>query len=240
MDTNCFQAGLNTVNLSQITTFQQALLLILLLMGSSIFVSIFTVLTRKRVFENRFKDVVKLQKEMRRERRASMSNSRRASTSNLTDSARPASAVKQLNEERPGLSLNTEHSESNLTAPEQKKDALPISQNVTFAVPGPFRSPYPGGVHRRNVYTKPEETGGQEDLPGLSHYPHYLTPNTTGRNARFFGLSKEERKHLGGVEYRAIELLAWVVPAYFILWQLLGCLGLGAYSKFSLFDLSTL
>jgi hypothetical protein len=70
---------------------------------------------------------------------------------------------------------------------------------------------------------------------GLSNevYPHYLTRHTTGRNAQFFGLSRAEREHLGGVEYRAISLLAWVVPTYFVLWQLLGCLGLGAYMAYN-------
>jgi hypothetical protein len=60
-------------------------------------------------------------------------------------------------------------------------------------------------------------------------YPNYLTRHTTGRNAQFFGLSKAEREHLGGVEYRAITLLAYIVPAYFLLWQVLGCMGLAAY-----------
>ncbi len=64
-------------------------------------------------------------------------------------------------------------------------------------------------------------------------YPHYLTRHTTGRNAQFFGLSRAEREHLGGVEYRAISLLAWVVPTYFVLWQLFGCLGLGAYMAYN-------
>jgi Trk-type K+ transport system membrane component len=31
------------------------------------------------------------------------------------------------------------------------------------------------------------------------------------------------------VEYKAVSLLAIIVPLYFALWQLLGCLGLGAY-----------
>jgi hypothetical protein len=62
-----------------------------------------------------------------------------------------------------------------------------------------------------------------------SQYPTYLTRRTTGRNAQFFGLSRAQREHLGGVEYRAISLLAWVVPVYFVLWQFLGCVGLGAY-----------
>ena len=31
------------------------------------------------------------------------------------------------------------------------------------------------------------------------------------------------------MEYRAVTLLAVVVPVYFVLWQLLGCVGLGAW-----------
>jgi Trk-type K+ transport system membrane component len=50
-----------------------------------------------------------------------------------------------------------------------------------------------------------------------------------GRNSQFHSLTLAERERLGGVEYRAVTLLEVIVPAYFILWQLLGCLGLGAY-----------
>ena len=72
----------------------------------------------------------------------------------------------------------------------------------------------------------------------MIRYPNYLTRHTTGRNAQFFGLTKPEREHLGGVEYRAITLLAYVVPIYFVLWQLLGCIGLGAYMAHNKADVS--
>jgi len=45
------------------------------------------------------------------------------------------------------------------------------------------------------------------------------------RNSQFHGLTEKERDKLGGYEYRAVSLLAWLVPLYFVLWQLLGCLG---------------
>lgn len=63
----------------------------------------------------------------------------------------------------------------------------------------------------------------------VDRYPSYLTRHTTGRNAQFFNLTREEREHLGGVEYRAIKLLSYVVPAYFLFWQIVGCTGLAAY-----------
>lgn len=49
------------------------------------------------------------------------------------------------------------------------------------------------------------------------------------RNSQFHGLTREERDRIGGVEYQAISLLAWLVPTYFVLWQLFGCIALGAY-----------
>lgn len=91
-----------------------------------------------------------------------------------------------------------------------------------------FRNPYTGGIYQRGrKRTIGEED--KEDEPLAGWYPHYLTSHTTGRNGQFFGLSRAEREHLGGVEYRAIVLLSWIVPIYFVLWQLLGCIGLGAY-----------
>ena len=50
-----------------------------------------------------------------------------------------------------------------------------------------------------------------------------------GKNSQFSRLTLAERERLGGAEYRAVTFLAVIVPMYFFLWQLLGCLGLGPY-----------
>ncbi|PNS17339.1 hypothetical protein CAC42_7022 [Sphaceloma murrayae] len=63
-------AGLNTINLSVLNTFQQFLLFFLIMIGSSILVSAAVVLFRRRAFENKFQDIVKAEK-ARRSRRAS-------------------------------------------------------------------------------------------------------------------------------------------------------------------------
>ncbi|KAJ9150442.1 Cation transporter [Pleurostoma richardsiae] len=63
------EAGLNTVNLSEMTTWQQILLWLLILFGSTIWVSIWTVVFRLHVFEQRFDDIVKQERERERERR---------------------------------------------------------------------------------------------------------------------------------------------------------------------------
>jgi hypothetical protein len=50
-----------------------------------------------------------------------------------------------------------------------------------------------------------------------------------GRNSQFLGLTEKERKELGGLEYDALCLLSWLVPSYFILFQLLGAIGCGLW-----------
>ncbi len=51
----------------------------------------------------------------------------------------------------------------------------------------------------------------------------------TGRNSQFHNLTEKERRRLGGIEYDAVCLLSYVVPMYFVLWQLIGAVGMGAW-----------
>lgn len=283
------EAGLNTVNLSTLTTFQQFILWALILLGSSIWVSIFTIIARKRIFERRFKDIVKQQKEMMRDR-----GSRRVSevrdgslAKKRLDEARkaaepvdksdfegrhseprdptsvPASSglvAEKPSDPLPAVRENDIHGDSSLTnrvAPKEAVEEKLRNADIMFLPYAPsapatepqghtrllsfvgvgahpnstsFRSPAAQGIASR-ISSRPE-TREQETVENpLPHwqYPHYLTRQTTGHNAQFYGLSRAEREHLGGVEYRAIQLLSFVVPIYFVLWQLLGCLGLAAY-----------
>jgi potassium uptake Trk family protein len=62
-------AGLNSVNVSQLTTFQQVELAVLMMMGSQVLVSYFTVAFRKHIFEKRFEDIVESEKERRKARK---------------------------------------------------------------------------------------------------------------------------------------------------------------------------
>ncbi|KAH8896235.1 TrkH-domain-containing protein [Thozetella sp. PMI_491] len=66
------EAGLNTVNLSQMTLWQQVLLWLLIILGSTIWVSIWTVLARKHVFEKRFDEIVRADRLRVLKRRATM------------------------------------------------------------------------------------------------------------------------------------------------------------------------
>lgn len=282
------EAGLNTVNLSQMTTFQQIILFFLILIGSSIFVSIGTVLARKHAFERRFKDVVKLHREQRKGYRRSMSmsvirntpalrrlgsafgpgdavdaggldseptalgprdgtspprenGSAKAAVSGPTEGATNDSSTETAGNTTGADAVGDGDGNEAVASPEADRisfmPASPTSEHrrvLTFVGVGAhpqstsFRTPHTGGIYQRGrKSTRVDED--KEEEPPEGWYPHYLTPHTIGRNAQFFGLSRAERDHLGGVEYRAIQLLSWIVPLYFVMWQLLGCLGLGAY-----------
>jgi hypothetical protein len=65
-------------------------------------------------------------------------------------------------------------------------------------------------------------------LAGIDKYLKTIDGDI-GRNSQFHNLTEKERRKLGGIEYDAICLLSYVVPTYFVLWQLLGALGVGAW-----------
>ncbi|KAJ4329336.1 hypothetical protein N0V84_000231 [Fusarium piperis] len=61
------------------------------------------------------------------------------------------------------------------------------------------------------------------EVPYLSWTP------TVGRNSSTFDLTSEQRDELGGIEFRALKLLLRILLLYLFLWQLLGCIALGAW-----------
>ncbi|KAJ5663962.1 hypothetical protein N7507_004693 [Penicillium longicatenatum] len=71
------------------------------------------------------------------------------------------------------------------------------------------------------------EEGNNDD--GFEDDSHLNFLRKFSRNSSFHNLSERERQRLGGAEYRAVSLLSIIVPVYFLLWQLLGGLGVGAY-----------
>ncbi|RFU32561.1 hypothetical protein B7463_g3798, partial [Scytalidium lignicola] len=277
------ESGLNTVNLSQLTTFQQIWLWLCIIAGSAIFVSIATIKTRKRVFEMEFQHIVRRQRELRRAHRRSISTGS-PTGGDSTGSLRPQSSS-DINHMRSiaetlgasGDLKSTEKGEIvDNTVTSQRKDSTTTLQgipdehgdredgelsrnagedHISFAS-GPSmatrsierRQPRAlsfvgvGASPNLTAYRVPSSETLRRRIPGvvkeIDHdvvdprewqYPYYLTKHNTSRNGQFFDLTREEREHLGGVEYRAIKLLSWVVPVYFVAWQLLGALGLGAY-----------
>ncbi len=275
-------AGLNTVNLSQLNTFQQIILFILIILGSAIWVSIAVVHVRRKAFERKFKSIVEMERQRRRDRSNSrgqrpfprlLSRSRpevdgvvvrgraierekqEEVDGNLSISAEPEVAERdtkivsdyEVEHSKPPVDCEASTIEPGASQLNQPLvNDIGVTRRITFASPSsPVRERQHGrffsmqGIGaRQNIQNHPMKSPRPiypNELPRInekSEYtsrPIFLSTDLVGRNSQFAGLTLAERERLGGVEYRAVSILAILVPAYFILWQLLGCVGLGAY-----------
>ncbi|KXJ87168.1 cation transport protein-domain-containing protein [Microdochium bolleyi] len=226
------EAGLNTVNLSQMTTFQQMLLAFLIVIGGQIWVSIWTVQVRKHAFERRFKEIVRRERQRQLDRRGngqsfmSRLSSLTASRSHFQlPSDEPALQDQTIPSHEPPQDIHMHDLPASSKAQPGSQDAIRLDSTAQSAVP---RSP--GGEHVTFAEaTSHDHSAGITRRHGL---PRSGTVPGLGDNkgsAELGKLSKERRDKLGGTEYRALKLLSIIVPAYFFCWQILGCLALGAW-----------
>lgn len=260
------EAGLNTVNLSQMTTWQQVLLWLLILFGGAIWVSIWTVAFRLQyAFEKRFEDIVRTERDKRdraRQPGSSLALSipffRTLKFGKATTTPPGDPTLAGFGSKLDASGSNAHESEDmhavrrttslpDLDAMEQQEfeeqaaaDASPSAQTrITFADDTrglnsrdarSTASIYAteSRPRRRNVDVG-EPIKEQDQSTDPPHVHNFLTSKTVGRNAQFHNLTTDEREQLGGCEYRALRVLSIVVPLYFILWQLLGCIALGAW-----------
>ncbi|ROW14192.1 hypothetical protein VPNG_04333 [Cytospora leucostoma] len=277
------EAGLNTVNLSQLTTWQQVLLWLLIIFGSAIWVSIWTVAFRLRAFEKHFEDIVLAEKAKLKRPGSSIAASvpffrtvtfGKASTTPVGTPTLAGTGTKVMangsstgsdESQSPGRGVqhtaslpdldgrNLAHRPSHAVEQHvvvddgQDSGLSTANARITFANESVATGTRDGRTtsaytiesrpRRRNV-DGTETTEGKEDV-GASHMHHFLNKQTVGRNAQFRDLTAEERKHLGGCEYRALKVLSIIVPLYSFLWQFLGCISLGAWIAHNQADVAT-
>lgn len=272
------EAGLNTVNLSTLTTWQQTMLFLLIMLGSTIWVSIWTVLARKHVFEKRFESIVRAERIRRLNRRSSSTSLslpklrkaisfRKARTVPAPEKALPATGTPAVKNESSTSDPDLDRSRVDKDMPKRRRASslpdlgsvepskTPLDPPRTPPEP-PKAAPEPGspGGHIVFVDTPHPQEGRNATSTGVSeanenrpkrrhgaskasadqdedHFTmqHFLRGRASGRKGQFHDLTSEEREHLGGCEYRALKILAVVVPVYFFLWQFLGCVALGAW-----------
>lgn len=273
------EAGLNTVNLSELNTWQQVMLFLLIMFGSAVFVSSSVLHIRKRAFEKTFAELVEKQhKRFHRPRTLTFSlsrshtvqaNDRDAAVASGAVRGRPIKPVPKDDENKDFA--NSDESPTIVPAPADLHLETAASHftrtttnesntgRIRFADQVPpvasrsrilRRSPsfFEGrGVGARGLDNHPRNSrpisfngplpeSAVEDIPEgpgpwsdtLSKYVETVA-GYSGRNSQFHHLSERERRKLGGIEYDAICLLSWLVPIYFVLFQLLGALAVGAW-----------
>jgi hypothetical protein len=95
----------------------------------------------------------------------------------------------------------------------------------------------PSTLNDDSVDTEPDVRWRGQPPTGINKYIKTID-GYIGRNSQFHNLTEKERRKLGGIEYDAICLLSYVVPIYFVLWQLFGALGVGAWFQINAADLT--
>ena len=291
------EAGLNTVNLSELNTFQQFVLFVLIMLGSAIFVSAFVVHIRWKAFVKKFMDVTEKERRARTRRgrvKTWASNAMKGkSRETLGDEEAGANGVSNekgdavsetdkkstVRDETPparrgGPEMNGISSVTGERLDDESENLSPISPQlsrtpgITFRddtrftpshpaatgndtqAPQPIRRQHSGLFSMNGVGARPTVSLRTNTSLSLSSYPSlqrqapvdkiteakkdiskYLdtAAGWIARNSQFHGLTEEERDLLGGCEYRAVSLLAWLIPVYFVLWQLIGAIGCGAW-----------
>ncbi|KAL5381644.1 hypothetical protein DPSP01_007092 [Paraphaeosphaeria sporulosa] len=279
------EAGLNTVNLSSLNTFQQFMLFFLIMIGSAIFVSAFVVQVRMRAFEHRFEYVAERRRRRSdRPRRGSRSLARRISRSLSRSGARdsqddhrspvddhPKPMVGDTDEGSIVADIDTRPAEQAQLSSSSRPHLITYRSDAGDEIRVEPASSQDSGAPAHitfepDVYHRAQESSstqrhlnrfmmgvGAEPHANIKRLPQTSASAATGdfqsdvatvlsnnnlpfessgilsRNSQFHHLTEEEREQLGGYEYRAVILLSWLVPAYYILFQLFGCIGLGAY-----------
>ncbi|EAT78542.2 hypothetical protein HBH56_222050 [Parastagonospora nodorum] len=250
--------GLNTVNVSQLTVFQQVELVVLMMMGSQVLVSYFTVAFRKHMFEKRFEDVVKMEKEKRQARKGDI-----GAVVGMTGAMFGMPVMGSFGKGRKGMPPRNKAMVTAMTIPEAEETEMPpgtpvgqtqtrpslserersAPQHVGFLDPIREREPHKrpmSATTGHSIYNvqshqtmseRRRSLGEKSTLNDGFNVQSFVKEQkrSIGRNGQFFNLSSDQREYLGGVEYRALKFLFIFVPAYFILWQLFGAIALGAY-----------
>lgn len=131
---------------------------------------------------------------------------------------------------------------SNSVPPEMMNgDDHPMKYHITIDVPSRQRPTTGASVYNRGRTNTNDDTEGhhtglrprsrsrtfasfltstkeedEDPMPYLSWTP------TLGRNSNFVDLTEEQREELGGIEYRALKMLALILTVYFVGFHLLG------------------
>ncbi|KAB2575749.1 Potassium transport protein 1 [Lasiodiplodia theobromae] len=221
--------GLNTVNLGSLSGFQQAILCILLIIGNVPFVSSFVVIIRRHFFRRKLADIVQHSRSGRQmvrdlEGEERQSHYRRDATHLRKRPKRRSDDDNEdeSSEQRPLRSSSTPAHRRNT-----KRESS--DQRLYHYATGRGFFPWPWESHTVQRFFHYPFRRLQRKLqpPDRSYISFDADLDERGR---FRNLSEHERAELGGVEYRALDLLLPLLLAYQLFWYALGAMILVPYA----------
>lgn len=206
--------GLNPVNLGDLSGFQQTVLVILMIIGNIPFVSTFVVLIRRALFRKKMADVVKHSRTMRRLVQDIEDNrhSGRDESSSSSNSLR-----QRLNgQSTRGVKETPTRDTSPKMQPLSKRRTYHYQTGFGF-IPTPWETKL-----ARNLFSRIFDRFTSELKP--EHHNYVSFKPRLDSKGRFLELSEQDRMELGGVEYRALQILLLILVAYQVFWYAIGIL----------------
>jgi hypothetical protein len=226
--------GLNPVNLNSLNVFQQSILFVLMALGDLSIVTVSVVYIRRFYFARNMKNFIEHSRTGRQIAR-DLERDGNSSSASLSEpsAASLASQSSHVSEQKSADALRMRKRQH-----KQDERSFDDRRNMFSHHSGYGGFPFPWETESFKTFTKSifrkDKTNTVSSAP--DHFYISFNPDIDARG-RFHNLSKEEEKELGGVEYRALGLLQWLLPAYSLVWLGLGWVILLPYSSRS--DIST-
>ena len=208
--------GLNTVNLGDLTGFQQAVLCLLLFIGSIPFVSMFVVVCRLYFFRRRLNALVKHSRAAHRIRQ-DIEERKMPSNDFIDTSTRETHDAHGIRQRLTASGKVT--CKSTKSATMQRRSY----QSGFGSWPAFWESRRLRGWVKQ-LFARSQRVAPKDHKAYLSFEPQM------DERGRFDRLNEEERAEIGGVEYRALTILLGLLIAYQLLWTILGTIFLLPYS----------
>ncbi|OAG00389.1 TrkH-domain-containing protein [Paraphaeosphaeria sporulosa] len=212
---------LNSVNLGDLSGFQQAVLCVLLMVGNIPFVSMVVVLIRQSMFRKRMSEVVKHSRAMQR-----LVQDIETSHENGQNNGSGDIGLRQRTHAERGRGRDDEGRE----AEPKKRKIQPLNKRRTFHhqtgfgfVPTPWETKL-----AKNLFARIFDNITSELRPEQHDYVSFK-PHLDSRG-RFLELSEHDRLELGGVEYRALQALLFILIGYQLFWYVFGIVFLMPYA----------
>ncbi|KAL4955993.1 cation transport protein-domain-containing protein [Aspergillus filifer] len=210
-------AGLNSVEASTLSTVQQVIMFVLLLMGHAILISITVLHVRKRAFKHKFRGI-------------SHALAQRPAQEAPAANARPKDGVKRYpttdaapigDSSRSTVGI---HDQSDTT---DHRRTHPGPTKITIDAPFQPQAQNDSARNSCNSINKAQILPSIGLWRGTQKY--FESKGLISRNSQFHGLTPEEREQLQGVEYKAVSFLSVIVPLYWLSFLACGILGMGLW-----------
>jgi hypothetical protein len=239
------------VDLSSLNNFQQAVLFVLLMLGHAIFISIPVLFVRKRAFESRFKQISKKLAHDREPRHASDIDIPLTVADSTVAHMQPSRTDAGHDPKAPGLTESTPVENPDHAIGDDSTQWAGDDDQITIGVRSRSHHhshrvfPMVGIGARPDLNNHPRDATPnhlsireKDDIPRLKDMiqgtqKYFASRGLISRNSQFHGLSPEERERLGGVEYKAVSVLTVIVALYWLMFLIIGMIGIGGWLEAS-------